>query len=46
MRSKGLSLSAPKRDGRLWANALAESLEHANAKERLDLIDIAKVKNI
>ena len=28
------------------ANALAESLEHANAKEGLDLIDIAKVKNI
>ena len=28
------------------ANALAESLEHATANEKLDLIDIAKVKNI
>ncbi len=28
------------------ANALAESLEHATASEKLDLIDIAKVKNI
>ncbi len=28
------------------ANALAESLEHACASEELDLIDIAKVKNI
>ncbi len=28
------------------ANALAESLEHANASGELDLIDIAKVKNI